>query len=586
MTTPPNDHLTSSWEDRSPLLLTSSTHGHSNPALALTSQFPSSDKLATSQLGNPLEQNSHHLIQPLSAHPADQSSTNVAHIVDQSSLTHCFEASSTLETSLSNQLNSASAENLPLSSVSSQSALPCSQQDWVDPLLLSPLIPSSEASSDTWRDPLHDWDGTLSVSEEDWADPLIENPLSSDSGSTSASSSSSPQPVPRDSPHRHNPTRKRSRSNPTSPINQHHLEIVPICTSNMPGESHKGKNVPAFPKRNHTDGWVKDRLEVYGMVRDIGGSLKGYPDFAAHLDGIINGKRTSGVTAAQFEDFQFSLNIYQGQNEDTMLVALLPFIIKADRTVEAPHDELTEGEKTQVQSFLRSGLITIVNKEFVREFQRFREDGGKLDKELITEMAKESGMTNPKPDRTYGIDPKKYQFPAYFQISAELDHYLQIVEGLHHPCFILEGKSASGSLMDADNAACRGGTSLVRASRLLRRKLGMDTTTLGADWKTFIFSATLCPTAIFIWVHWAEVKGEDDGNTIFHMTKLKQYFLDDKQHFGAIRRTLHNILDWGCGERFEGLRPLYEAIVKYDENKKKTGTGQTEGSPTKKAKKG
>ncbi|KAI4274798.1 MAG: hypothetical protein LQ337_003670 [Flavoplaca oasis] len=563
-------HLTSSCEDRHPLSLTSSSSG----------------KLAASQLGNSLEQNSNHFNHQLSAGPADQSSTNIPHIVDQSSLTNCFEASSTLETSASNQVNSASAEDLPLASITSQSAPSCGQQDWVDPLLLSPLTASSQASSDTWRDPLHDWDGTLSVSEQDWADPLIENPLSSDSGFSPASSSSSPQPSPADSPHRHNPTRKRSHSNPTSPINQHYLETVPICTSNMPGESHKGKNVPAFRKRKHNDGWVKDRLEVYNMIRDNGVSLKEYPNFAAHLDGIINGKRTSGVTAEQFEDFQFNLNIYQGQNEDTMLVALLPLIIKADRIVEASRDELTEGEKTQVQSFLRSGLITIVNKEFVREFQGFREDGGKLDKELIAEMAKESGVTNPKPDRTYGINPKKYQFPAYFQISAELDHYLQIVEGLHHPCFILEGKSASGSLMDADNAACRGGTSLVRASRLLRWKLGMDTTTLGADWKTFVFSATLCPNAIFIWVHWAEVKGEDDGSNVYHMTKLKQYFLDDVQQFRATRRTLHNILDWGCGERFEGLRPLYEAIVKYDKNKKKTGAGQTEGSPTKKAKNG
>ena len=242
MTAPPNDHLISSWEDRYPLLLTT-THGHSNPALALTSQSPSGDKLAASQTGNPLEQNNDHPNQQSSARPADQSSTNIAHIVDQSSLTHCYQASASLETSLSNQLNSASAEDLPLSSITSQSALPCSQQDSLDPLLLSPLTPSSQASSDTWRDPLHDWDGTLSVSEEDWADPLIENPPSSDSNSSTVSSSSSPQPLPADSPHRHNPTRKRSRSNPTSPINQHHLETVPICASNMPGDSHKGKNV-------------------------------------------------------------------------------------------------------------------------------------------------------------------------------------------------------------------------------------------------------------------------------------------------------------------------------------------------------
>ncbi|KAL8910056.1 MAG: hypothetical protein Q9171_004634 [Xanthocarpia ochracea] len=283
------------------------------------------------------------------------------------------------------------------------------------------------------------------------------------------------------------------------------------------------------------------------MFRENAGSLEEYLDFAAHLDSIING------TAEQFEDSQFSLDIYREHNEDTMLVALLTFIIKADRTVEAPPKELKEGERTHVQSFLPSGLITIVNKEFVRDFQGFREDGGQLDKELITSIAKESGMSYPKPGQTYGINPKKHKVPPYFQISAEFDGYLQIVEGLHHPFYVLRAYPR------------------VEASRMRKTQLTADT--LGADWKTFVFSATLIPNATFIWVHWSEVKGEDDGSTIFHMTKLKRHFLDDKQHIGAIRGTLHNILDWGCVERFERPWPWYEPIVNYDEKEKKTGAG-------------
>ncbi|KAL9051953.1 MAG: hypothetical protein Q9206_004496 [Seirophora lacunosa] len=131
-------------------------------------------------------------------------------------------------------------------------------------------------------------------------------------------------------------------------------------------------------------------------------------------------------------------------------------------------------------------------------------------------------MTNPKPDRVYSIDPKKYIFPPYFKISAKLDRYLQIMEGINHPFFILEGKSASGPLMNTENAASRGEAGLTRSI------LGMDTTTLGPDWDICVFSATLNPKVIYIWVNWAEVKGEDDGETIYHMSKVKQHFLDDQ----------------------------------------------------------
>ncbi|KAL8955653.1 MAG: hypothetical protein Q9193_006571 [Seirophora villosa] len=132
--------------------------------------------------------------------------------------------------------------------------------------------------------------------------------------------------------------------------------------------------------------------------------------------------------------------------------------------------------------------------------------------------------------------------------------------------------------MNAENAAFRGGAGLTRAARLLRWILGMDTTTLGPDWDTFVFSATLDPKAIYIWINWAEVKGEDDGETIYHMSKDNQHFLDEQQQFGVIGRTLYNILDYGCGKRFEALEPLHKATVSYQFE-------QTEGSPAKKVKK-
>ncbi|KAI4217796.1 MAG: hypothetical protein LQ349_009022, partial [Xanthoria aureola] len=146
----------------------------------------------------------------------------------------------------------------------------------------------------------------------------------------------------------------------------------------MSGQPSKGKNVPPIPMKNQTDSWVKKRLETYNLVRDHGESLKPYPQFAAHVRNIIDGgKRTSGVTAKQFQSFLFDLADYEEHNEDTMLVNLLPHLIRPWRTVAVPGSVLPGDE--MLQSYRRDGLITIVNKEFDLEFLKFRDDGAVLD---------------------------------------------------------------------------------------------------------------------------------------------------------------------------------------------------------------
>lgn len=45
----------------------------------------------------------------------------------------------------------------------------------------------------------------------------------------------------------------------------------------------------------------------------------------------------------EFGEFQYNLDIYGGQYEDTVLTALLPFIIKLDRTIQGSPARLATG---------------------------------------------------------------------------------------------------------------------------------------------------------------------------------------------------------------------------------------------------
>lgn len=338
-----------------------------------------------------------------------------------------------------------------------------------------------------------------------------------------------------------------------------------------------------MPKIPKDASWIKARLEAHGLIQNDRDAYKKYPDFAASVDKIINRKRQSEVSPQEFEKFQFNLEIYKGQNEDTVLLALLPFIIKPNRTVQVaparpPTGEvqghsiiqdqtvpLSEEEKWEVKDFVRDGLVTIVNREFSRTFLSFRDDGSTLDKEVLKALQKEDGMTNPKPDRVYAIIRTKYKFPPHFRIPAKISSYLEIVKDCHHPCLIFEGKSDSGSSLESANQANRGCAALVHTARLLLVLLGIPDVQ-GADHRTFVFSATMSPGLIEVWVHWAEVPAKETGGmVVFHMTKLASKALDDDQHFGQVRRMLHNILDWGCGPRFEELKTVYEAIVAYEQ---------------------
>ena len=97
---------------------------------------------------------------------------------------------------------------------------------------------------------------------------------------------------------------------------------------------------------------------------------------------------------------------------------------------------------------------------------------------------------------------------------------------------------------------------LVNAGRKLRERIGEDDV-VGADLRTIVFSATLGPKTMEIWVHWAEVL---EAGTEFHMNMLASKSLADKHALPELRRSIHNILDWGCLTRMKELEDLYKRI--------------------------
>ncbi|KAL8951670.1 MAG: hypothetical protein Q9222_002376 [Ikaeria aurantiellina] len=319
--------------------------------------------------------------------------------------------------------------------------------------------------------------------------------------------------------------------------------------------------------------WVAHRLSNYRLYQGDRKAFAKYPEFQGQVRDIINAKRLSSVDPVDFAEFQQAWDVYHDKNEDTVLNELLPFFIKDKRSISIKAGTPEEEDARHVVSYLQSGLVKISNREFQRSCLPLREEGMSIDKKLLDAMAKEDGMTNPKPDRTFGIAISKLESlgnPSAGDLSApaEIAVWLEVMRGVHHPFFLVEGKSYQGNLLDTQNQACRGGATLVSASRRLLATLG-EPDVIGPDTRTFVFSATLAPSIMDIWVHWAELPTQG-ALPIHHMNKLESKAIDDKANFGLLRKILHNILDWGCGSRLETLRPLlYPAMTNYAERQRK-----------------
>ena len=76
-----------------------------------------------------------------------------------------------------------------------------------------------------------------------------------------------------------------------------------------------------------------------------------------------------------------------------------------------------EQQEYSVESFWDDGLAVKVDCEFRKGFLPAREK----DEELARAMAKVDGMTNPKPDYTYGLRIDHYPVPDDVTVSALID---------------------------------------------------------------------------------------------------------------------------------------------------------------------
>ncbi len=169
-------------------------------------------------------------------------------------------------------------------------------------------------------------------------------------------------------------------------------------------------------------------------------------------------------------------------------------------------------------------------------------------------------------------------------VNALYKKIASISEGIAHPFFDIEVKT-SGVFEEAVDVACTGGAAMVQAHRHLQALVrstdskSKDSKTKGpsdnepyADMSTIAYSMVLMPSIASIYVHWAEVKGEQ---VVYHMHLVDSYAIAVERQLKDCRAAVKNVLDWGLGERRKAINGLLRTI--YERHEKTTMAAKDKG---------
>ena len=299
---------------------------------------------------------------------------------------------------------------------------------------------------------------------------------------------------------------------------------------------------------------IRKELERCGMYCDDDKAFIRCPYFMDVVAAIITNAPRSAMADTSVKKVLVAVKANYTQNERTIFRNIQPLVIKTARDIAGQDGNLSDGIEMVKRSFDEDGLQVVEDCNFIRKLL----PSG--DPDSITSN-KTIGLTDPKPDLTYGIREPERIPKAEHQVPQHLLAYLSVAPGMRYPFYVEEHKSAEEGIIKAEHQAIRDGAVLVNARMRLNEALKPEDWVLpvGPDTESFVFSCAWTPDIARIYVNWYE-KLEDGG--LFHMHKIgNSYNMDAVDDIKKLRHDIHNILDWGLLEFRKRGQQVWEDIV-------------------------
>ncbi|KAG8530613.1 uncharacterized protein KY384_004651 [Bacidia gigantensis] len=310
---------------------------------------------------------------------------------------------------------------------------------------------------------------------------------------------------------------------------------------------------------------VRLRLEKHHMYQEKGHFQEHYKDFSNTIDEKIGRVLPIEMGQESVERFERAYKETQGDNEDSYLNAIIPLLAPRYRKVpDAPEQEVWEElpagpvlphRRYKLRGWDEEGVKMLLNPLFKDGFVPFCGE----DDILAKELKKEDSITNPKPDRVFGLKQEIFRLPAGCRAYENMERLLALIAGMCHAFFLIEGKSNKGLLAAANNQACRAGATLVSVLRIFLDAIGVEDIAEGLDERTFVYSMTIDSNVASIWVHFAEK--QSDGTVHFHMEYVTGALLRSRNDIPRMQRCIDNIQSWGCTERKNELLKYHKEYL-------------------------
>lgn len=312
---------------------------------------------------------------------------------------------------------------------------------------------------------------------------------------------------------------------------------------------------------------IRNTLAQNGMFISCDVLKTKYMSFQKEVEALLNGARASAMKAESVKHVDEWLEKNDTRPEDDIMWQLLPMIVPEKSSASE-----AEAGVYSVRWFSEDGSIVSRNQQFQNDLLPFRQTDAEkkaLTKSLMKDLF--PGMTNAKPDFTYGVREKQHPDIQSEHYTPHTRALMGVAPYLMHPFLIVEGKSCNGSHIDAENQAIRGGATLVNARRMLNAKAKMSDA-LGPDKNSFIFTVTMDTNFARIWINWCEIqlmKGADGKEKLyetFHMNALDSFQLrGNRNNLADMRKVMHNVIDWGLWARMEEIRVVMNKVFETEQ---------------------
>ncbi|KAL2689458.1 hypothetical protein Neosp_003512 [[Neocosmospora] mangrovei] len=155
-------------------------------------------------------------------------------------------------------------------------------------------------------------------------------------------------------------------------------------------------------------------------------------------------------------------------------------------------------------------------------------------------------VSTPVPDALYGYRDETAFRQQQAQLLPMYKEAMANKQGLMYPFFVIEFKGENGSLWAATNQCLGGAATCINVVEKLndRFKQRMSNSPINSA----VFSIAMNGTEARLYVSWKQ--NERD----YFMAHVDSFLLQDPEHHAKFYNFVHNILDWGRGERLEQIR--------------------------------